>query len=228
MLDSIRRVETPEGVELTLPVAGPVARARAWIVDAVIKMFVWFGVAVVFTLFGRSGSGLMFIAGFVMFWLYPVVFEATRGATPGKKAVGLRVVHDNGTPVGWPAALIRSLVGFVDSLPVGYGFGLAATLIHPDFKRLGDMAAGTVVNHVDRKKSRRFEDDEEPADAPSPPRVPLLLEEQRAVVEFADRAKLLTPERQAELADIAAAITAGEKDRPRQILAQAAWIAGRR
>ena len=40
MLDSIRRVETPEGVELTLPVAGPVARAKAWLFDTVIKFVV--------------------------------------------------------------------------------------------------------------------------------------------------------------------------------------------
>jgi len=228
MLDSIRRVETPEGVELTLPVAGPAARAKAWIVDGLIKGFVAFAVAIAFSIFGELGQGLFLIAWFLIFWLYPVIFEATLGATPGKIAVSLRVVHDNGTPVGWPAALIRSLVGFVDSLPLGYGFGLIATLVHPDFKRLGDMAAGTVVIHTGKKQSRSFDGDVEPIEKPSPPRIPLLLEEQRALVDFAQRAKLLTRERQEELADIAASITAGDDDRPREILAQAAWIAGRR
>lgn len=228
MLDSVRRVETPEGVELNLTVAGPAARARAWIIDAIIKSFIWMALGIVLGLFGNAGVGVFLIAAFLLYWLYPVVFEATRGATPGKMSVGLRVIHDNGTPVGWPAALIRSLIGFVDGLPIGYGFGLIATLVHPDFKRLGDMAAGTVVVHAEKKKQRFGEEIESVQVTARPPRVPLQLEEQRALVEFADRARLLTPERQEELAAIAAGITIGDHDRPEQLLAQAAWIAGKR
>jgi uncharacterized RDD family membrane protein YckC len=228
MLDSVRRVETPEGVELSLTVAGPAARARAWLIDAIIKAFAWMGIALVMGLFGKAGVGLFLIAAFLIYWMYPVVFEAMHGATPGKMSVGLRVIHDNGTPVGWPAALIRSLIGFVDGLPFGYGVGLLATLVHPDFKRLGDMAAGTVVVHVEKKKRLEGDTTLEPKVAARPPRVPLLLEEQRAVVEFADRAPLLTPERQEELASIAAGITLGDSDRAGQLQAQAAWIAGKR
>ena len=55
------------------------------------------------------------------------------------------MLNDDGTPVRWPGALTRNLLRAVDFLPFLYGVGLVAMLANRDFKRLGDLAAGTVV-----------------------------------------------------------------------------------
>jgi uncharacterized RDD family membrane protein YckC len=221
MLDTRLQVETPEGVELSLPVAGPVIRTMAWIVDFSIRT----GLALLgmfLLVLGSTGLGLYSIFMFAVSWFYPVFFEVRyRGATPGKMTFGLRVLHDNGTPVGWQAAMIRSVVGFVDVIPA---IGLISSLCHPSFKRLGDMAAGTVVVHTERGNLGSIEFKETGI---APP-VTLLPEEQRAVVEFAERAPMLTLQRRDELAGIAEPLTAGSEEPHRKLLAQAAWIAGHR
>jgi uncharacterized RDD family membrane protein YckC len=225
MLDTLRRVETPEGVELSLPVAGPFARARAWVYDLLIKVIVSFVAAIALAFLGDAGAGLFMILLFALSWLYPVLFEVLAdGATPGKKMVGLRVVHDDGMPVGWSAALIRSVIGFVDMLPVGYAVGLTASLLNTDFKRLGDMAAGTVVIHTVRPRQSSLALDVPPARPPWP----LLIEEQHGLVEFAARSSRLTHERQEELAGIAVPLTTAGSSPVRQLLAQARWISGDR
>ena len=225
MLDTLRRVETPEGVELSLRVAGPVARARAWLIDVVVKFGALWCAAIVAAILGETGQGLILIFIFLLTWLYPVVFEVLLdGATPGKRMTGLRVVHDDGMPVGWSASMIRSVVGYVDMLPLVYGLGLVVTLLHPDFKRLGDMAAGTVVVHVEKPRRATT-----PAPvAPVAPVQSLLAAEQYALIEFATRAELLTPERQSELAKIAGRLTFSDSDPVEQIVAQARWVAGDR
>jgi uncharacterized RDD family membrane protein YckC len=193
----------------------------AWLVDFLIRLGLMMLGAVLLVL-GATGVGLYSILTFLVFWFYPVLFEVRfHGATPGKMMCRLRVLHDNGTPVGWPAAMIRSLVGFVDVFPA---VGLVASLCHPHFKRLGDMAAGTVVVHAghDRPGPREF------TEAAVAPPVTLLPDEQRAVVEFAERASRLTPERRDELAGIVTPLTGGAAEPHRKLLAQAAWIAGHR
>ena len=77
---------------------------------------------------------------------YPIWFEVKRdGATPGKRVMGIRVVQRNGAPVGWGPSVLRNLLRTADFLPVGYGFGLLSILFSGSFRRLGDLAAGTVV-----------------------------------------------------------------------------------
>jgi hypothetical protein len=59
--------------------------------------------------------------------------------------------------------------------------------------------------------------------------VPLRPAEQAAIIAFADRAPLLTPERQAELADIAQPATgAGGELGVRRLRGIAHWLLGRR
>lgn len=76
-----------------------------------------------------------------------VLFEGARGATPGKLALGLRVVKYDGSACGWVAALKRGILRPVDALPVGipYLVGLAAAGLSARRQRLGDMFAGTLV-----------------------------------------------------------------------------------
>jgi uncharacterized RDD family membrane protein YckC len=226
VLDTYRAIETPEGVELRLRVAGPPARALAWLIDVTVRLFGYGVLSLPLLVLGRVGTGLLFLVLFLGEWFYPVLFEVyAGGATPGKKLVGLAVVHDDGTPVGWSGALLRNLLRFADFLPVAYGFGLATMLVHPQFKRLGDLAAGTVVVYEERSERalRAVEA------LPQPPPVPLEPDEQRAVLAFAERMPMWGPARAEELASLAAPLV-GARGAPAvaRLAGIANWLVGRR
>jgi uncharacterized RDD family membrane protein YckC len=200
MLDTTRRVATPEGIELTLRLAGPVPRALAWSVDFFLRIAVVLLVMLVASLLGRAGTGVVLITAFFVEWLLPAWFEARWGGqTPGKRLFGIAVLNDDGTPVRWPGALTRNLLRAADFLPLFYGVGLIAMLANRDFKRLGDLAAGTVVVHQPgaAEAARRI-----PDAPPLAPPVALDLDEQRAVLELAERSATLTRERFEELAEL--------------------------
>ena len=225
-IDTFRAVETPEGVELRLRVAGPPVRALAWGVDLLLRLLVYAVVGIPLTVLGEAGGGLFLLVVFVGEWFYPVLFEVyNAGSTPGKRLFGLVVAHDDGTPVGWSGALVRNLLRFADALPVFYGFGLVSMLVHPRFKRLGDLAAGTVVVYDERvERPLRAVDA-----APQPPPVPLDADEQRAVLAFAERMAAWGPARAEELASIAAPLTgAGGTAAVERLAGIANWIVGRR
>ena len=146
MLDTARDVPTPEGIELSLRLAGPSARALAWLIDLVVRVAVIAALGTVLGVLGKFGMGLILIIWFALEWLYPTAFEVWfAGATPGKRSLGLVVLHDDGTPIRLPASFTRNLLRAVDFMPVLYGFGLVSMLLSREFKRLGDIAAGTVV-----------------------------------------------------------------------------------
>jgi len=200
MLDTVRLIATPEGIELTLRLAGPVPRAAAWAFDLFLRLIVLMLLSMLLLPFGGLGMGLWLISWFLLEWLYPAACEVWwAGATPGKKLMAIQVVHDDGTPVGWTAALSRNLLRAVDFLPVLYGLGLVSMLINRDCKRLGDLAANTLVIYRD---APRVGTGIAPARPLAPP-VPLSLPEQRAVLDYAERVATITPERAEELAEIA-------------------------
>ncbi|HPF59887.1 MAG TPA: RDD family protein [Candidatus Competibacteraceae bacterium] len=223
-LDTLRHIETPEGIELSLRVAGPVARILAWSMDSLIRYGALWVLLMVLAMLGEGGMGLWLIALFLTEWFYPALFEVyAGGATPGKKALGLKVIHTNGTPVDWPGALIRNLLRAVDFLPLLYGFGLAAILCNRNFQRLGDLAAGTMVIYRDPAAATP----QLPPGRALPPPFPLNTAEQQLLIDFAERSTTLNPERQAELADLLARQTglygvAGVE----RLCAHARWLAG--
>src|SRR5262245_52834355 len=227
MLDTTRRVATPEGIELTLGPAGPVPRALAWAVDFLLRIAVVVVVLIAVSPLGRTGTGIVLIAAFVVEWLLPAWFETRwNGQTPGKRAFGIAVLNDDGTPVRWPGALTRNLLRAVDFLPLFYGIGLVAMLCNRDFKRLGDLAAGTVVVYQAEKPTQRVF----PEAQPVPPPYALSLEEQRAVLELAERASTLTRERLEELAELPEPLV-GTLDGGRaavRLIGMANYIAGRK
>jgi len=199
MFDTARDFETPEGIDLQLHVAGPVVRALAWSLDALIRLGIYIACGMVLSFLGEFGTGLLLICVFLLEWFYPVLFEVLRnGATPGKRSFGLRVVNDNGTPVSWSASITRNLLRAADFAPVFYGFGLAAMILSSDFKRLGDMAAGTLVIYASADTGAT---DIPQATASNLP-VPLTIIEQRAILDFAERSQLLSSQRREELADV--------------------------
>jgi len=197
-LETRMAVETPEGVELLLTPAGPGARFLAFLIDALIRFFILASLGLLFAFLELLGQGLYFLAIFLLEWFYPVLFEVYRqGATPGKRALQLRVLHDNGTPVTFGGSMVRNLLRVVDFLPLFYVTGLVAMLMNRRFKRLGDLAAGTLVVYEFPKPARPALKAEQALPAP----VPLALEEQRAVIAFAERSSRLSAGRQIELAD---------------------------
>lgn len=224
-LDTVREVYTPEGVALRLPAAGPVPRALAWLIDSAVRFSLLFVVGIVAAMLNRVGMGVYLIAYFVIFWGYPILFEVLwDGQTLGKRAMSLRVISDDGAPVGWLASIVRNLLRTVDFLPFGYATGLVAGFFDPWGRRLGDMVARTMVIHA-------------PATTPAPrvqvegvyaPAQPLRPQEQAAVIAFADRAAQLTQARREELADIAApAVGIGGALGALRLQGVANWLLGR-
>ncbi len=214
---------------LELHPAGLSARFCAFLIDWLIRLAVLYAAAFVAGLLGGIGIAFWLVLLFVLEWFYPVAFELGRGgATPGKRAMGLKVVMDNGLPVTPGASMTRNLLRVADFLPLGYGFAVISMLIRADGKRLGDIAAATLVVHQRRPAAKATLD----MVTPLAPVHPLPARDQGAVIALAARAPTLTMERLNELAAIAAPIQ-GTEPRPeaevtRRVLGVAQWLLGRR
>ncbi|MET0335659.1 MAG: RDD family protein [Rhizobacter sp.] len=225
-LDTLYTAETPEGIALSLRPAGVAPRALAYMVDLCVRFGVFIGVSIFAIPFGGMGQGLLLVGYFLLEWFYPVFFELGRkGATPGKRMFGLTVVMDSGLPVTPAAAITRNLLRAADFIPVGYASGLLSMLLRRDFKRLGDLAAGTLVVYADDVALHGALPDA-PATAPARPLAP---HEQAAIVAWAGRASRLTPARLDELAVLARSVTpGGGGDATRKLLGVAQWLVGNR
>jgi uncharacterized RDD family membrane protein YckC len=226
VLDTTHSVETPEGVRLVLRVAGPVPRLLAFLLDSSLRGLAYVGAAIALTSTLRDLAGpLIVLFVFACEWFYPVLFEVLGdGQTIGKRLVGLRVVHDDGTRIRLPASLLRNLLLAADMLPGTFAFALLSMLASRDFRRLGDHAAGTLVIHagtVARRTAAPL-----PERAPLAPPLPLGVEEQRAVVAFAERAPRLSEARAAELAGLATPLLDGREPPAERLLRIAAWLRG--
>jgi uncharacterized RDD family membrane protein YckC len=131
-------------------VAGVGSRVLAGILDGVLQMIVqvvWlFALILLAGVAGLSGPLVLvgFFAGsFLVDWAYFAGTEiAMHGRTPGKKAVGLRVVTRGGGAAGTGQLLTRNLVRVVDLI-----VGIPLMAIDPLSRRLGDRLAGTIVIH---------------------------------------------------------------------------------
>ncbi len=194
-------VETPEHVILDLEIAGFGSRVLAALIDTLILTgLIAAAIGVFVTLAtwqllpnGTWAGALFFLGGFALWYGYYIVFEGLRaGQTPGKRAIGIRVVRDTGRPVTLGDAAVRNLLRTADFLPPPYLIGLLLMALHPRGKRLGDLAAGTVV-----VRDRPFEDAPHRAPAErtaSRLSAPLLSEDEfRLLTQFAERAAALEP-----------------------------------
>jgi uncharacterized RDD family membrane protein YckC len=229
ILDTIVAAETPEGILLELRPAGLTARCYAFLLYLLIKLAVLYVFEIASVFAGRVGIALTIILIFVLEWLYPVVFELSRwGATPGKRSLGLRVIMDNGLPVTPAASLTRNLLRAADFLPFLYGFAVVRMLLRRDAKRLGDLAAATLVVYQPRPAARIPAIDI----APLAPAIAVTPRDQAAVIALAARAPRLTSARVDELAALAAAVVGNEgrsgPEVTRRVLGVAQWFLGRR
>ena len=199
LLDTRQSLETPEGALLPLTPAGFGVRVLAQLLDIMIRYGIITVIFIVLSLLGRMGTGLALILTFLLEWFYPVFFEVSRqGRTPGKKWMGIRVVNDDGTPITFGPSLLRNLLRFVDFLPMLYLTGIITSLCNRQFKRLGDLAAGSmVIYEAPPTKEPSFE-----VRGQLPVPADFSTDEQRALLAFAERSKYLSAERQRELATI--------------------------
>lgn len=155
-------VETPEQISINYQKAGIGSRFYAALLDTIILVLILFlGIYVnlgmiryLSDIFGNWLGAIGGIIVFAMFWGYYMVFEiVTNGQSPGKYALGLRVIKDGGYPITFSDSAIRNLVRLADFLPSFYGVGLIVMLFSPNWQRLGDLAAGTLVVKTPRKHS---------------------------------------------------------------------------
>ncbi|MDI2132968.1 RDD family protein [Yinghuangia seranimata] len=143
---------TGEAVALDLRPARLPSRALAFCIDVALQaacllLFGW-GLGSLLTGVDPALATALVLVLFVAVVLgWPVVWETTtHGKSPGKMALGLRVVRDDGGPVRFRHSLVRGLVGVFADFWTTAGCGaVISSLASTKGKRLGDQAAGTFV-----------------------------------------------------------------------------------
>ena len=217
-MDRTLEVRTPESIAFSYELAGLGSRFLALIVDQAIQILVLvaiFGGALL--ALSRAGPArhavhltdkfatslaiaLIIAVVFAVLFGYFIIFEALwNGQTPGKKLLGLRVVRDGGYPIDAGASLIRNLIRVGEQLIGYYILAAISALLSSENKRLGDLAAGTVVVRDARLATPRppIERGYGPAYAPTR----YLNGDERALIkEFSDRREALAADRRKDLA----------------------------
>ncbi len=172
-LDTDVAIETPEHIVLRYRLAGPARRLVAYLIDLLICYATLSAVAIAVLLasagatgvagaaqeaFG-AGVGLLLLLLFAIQWVYFAALEAWRGRTPGKAALGMRVVTTAGRPIGVRASVLRNVLRAADALPLAYSAGclsiaaLVSMSVTKRFQRLGDLVAETMVVIPERARS---------------------------------------------------------------------------
>jgi len=182
-----------------------VPRTLAYLID----LFAKGGLTVVLVLMfqrpsaGISGGWIVYLILFAVTWFYYTAFEILWGGyTLGKRALGLRVVMEDGAPVTPGASMTRNLLRFADEFMGLTLIGILAVLFSPGFRRLGDWAAGTMVVHV-QDSAVTAAGGETPwltGRVPAISERPLTASEKRGILDFCRRYPRLGEERAREIA----------------------------
>ncbi|HEV2375933.1 MAG TPA: RDD family protein [Streptosporangiaceae bacterium] len=147
-------VVTGEAVVLEVPCARFPSRLLAFAIDVVIQLVIFVvllllvGAGQVSGVFDPASAAAVGITVIVAVLVgYPVIWETlSRGRSPGKFALGLRVISDDGSPERFRQALVRGLAAIVEIWSVvGLPIALFCSMLSSRGKRLGDMFAGTFV-----------------------------------------------------------------------------------
>lgn len=159
------KVKTPEHVTLNFRLAGLGSRGAAQIVDTLILSLLYIGMIAILTFTDHHLDRFLFEARsalvafviillFAIQWGYFFLFEwLSGGKTPGKMAIGVRVVKEDGGKAPVLSILIRNLLRIIDMLPFYYLVGMLMVFFHRNHKRLGDLVAGTIVIHEKKKRN---------------------------------------------------------------------------
>jgi uncharacterized RDD family membrane protein YckC len=154
-------VDTPENVVFQYKLAGIGSRFIAAFLDnlliAVMQILLLY---LAFTLDIRSTPVLVAFISLIAFGIvsgYYIFFEGTQnGKSPGKARMRLRVVKQDGTPIGMEEAILRNFLRLIDFLPAYYMLGVLVMFFDPYSRRLGDFVAGTVVI-IDQSRKESIE-----------------------------------------------------------------------
>jgi uncharacterized RDD family membrane protein YckC len=140
-------IATPEGVDLEVELAGLGSRFLGELIDYAAKGLLIGALALILLGIANGVATAIFIvASFLVWFGYDVLFEVlANGRTPGKSAIGIRVVRTGGQPVGFLSSSVRNLVRLVDGPLTSYVAGMVSIIVSKRNQRLGDMAAGTLV-----------------------------------------------------------------------------------
>ena len=154
-MDERYNVATPENISFSYDVAGIGSRFMAAFVDSFVYFVIAIGVSI---LYGQVNNRItnpalsstleaIYIGfTFILYWAYYILFELLWGGqSPGKRLVGLRVVRIDGTPAAPGQIIIRNIMRLVDLFPAFYATGLVTMFLNSQSRRLGDLAAGTLV-----------------------------------------------------------------------------------
>jgi len=231
-LDTSDRIVTPENIAFEYRLAGPFRRYGAWCIDLLVQLVIYVVISLIGGLFiGLDleviGWPLILLSVFFIMWFYGGLFEAWwNGQTPGKRALGLRVVGIQGEPISTWQAVLRNVLRYADMLPflpLKYFFaiflgetaiesdfpiplclvGLMTCTLTPRMQRLGDLACGTMVIVEERPyviglaMLRDPQAKQAAADLPLDLRVPRRTA--RALSKYVERRRVFTPQRRAEL-----------------------------
>jgi uncharacterized RDD family membrane protein YckC len=179
MLDDTLNLETPEHVELELALAGIGSRFLAGFIDSLFQALIILALGLVagYLRWFATGDpsrlglsiGIAAVSAILIIILYYLIFElAWGGQSPGKRMAGLVVVRDDGGPIGLTESAVRNILRIVDILPVYYTVGMVAILLNRRSKRLGDLAAGTLVIKLRQFVPKQLEQPAPAAPAPTP------------------------------------------------------------
>jgi len=150
-------IDTPELVDIQMPLAGIGSRFIAIMVDSLIWFAGFLVLVVLLVLFPlniaafseKSAEWTFAIILFLIFllnWGYFTLFEAFwNGRTPGKRVARIRVIQRSGRSIGLLESMARNLVRYVDQFPFFYAVGVITIFCTRQHQRLGDLAAGTLV-----------------------------------------------------------------------------------
>ena len=157
-------IDTPEQVSIRFSVAGIGSRFLAILIDTLVQAAAYTVLVLVVVLVAsaapKNSAGefshtaekwliaILILFHFLMYWGYFTLFEAFwNGQTPGKRVFKIRVIQDSGRQITFFEAMTRNLVRIVDLLPTFYLVGVITMACNRQHKRLGDLAAGTLVVH---------------------------------------------------------------------------------
>ena len=143
-------IRTPEGIEFSLPLAGPIVRMLAYTIDVAVILTIRQIIMQLLAPLKVFGEDIATAVNIVGFFAISLVYSAAaewmwRGQTVGKRLFGLRVVDAHGFRLEPSQVIVRNLMRFIDALPAFYLVGGVACFFHRHRRRLGDVAAGTVV-----------------------------------------------------------------------------------
>lgn len=146
-------IRTPEGICFSLPLASPVTRALAWLIDIACLMVLLQMLGMLAQVIGivsrDLAMGMMIFTFFASQLGYAIGCEwFWRGQTIGKRILRLRVMDSRGLRLHFSQIVLRNLLRCIDAMPLCYLVGGLACLFSRRSQRLGDLVAGTVVVRI--------------------------------------------------------------------------------